>query len=306
MNRLRRQSFRDCGNSDLTQKSVLWAFLKLVRLDYSLYGALGVFLSGFLAGDIQGFQSGYFIAFLIVLFSATGAFALNDYSDFELDKRNERFDRPLVLGLLPRKLALITGLASFFLALTLSLFLNPSALALVLISLPLFFLYNLGLKKVLFVKNIVIAYAFLAIILLGSLVSNTILEPLTTYFAMMGFIVGLAYEIMLDIGDVEGDHELGVDTISTRFGLKAAAWITAALYLSIMVLDPLPFFFTFDSRLCWDYVFLSLILIPVASYMFTIRTLIQGQSKKKVFRLKKQVLVTMQIGSIAYLVGVLF
>ena len=41
----------------MTQKSVLWAFLKLVRLDYSLYGALGVFLSGFLAGDIQGFQS---------------------------------------------------------------------------------------------------------------------------------------------------------------------------------------------------------------------------------------------------------
>lgn len=289
----------------LMQKNILWAFSKLVRLDYSLFGALGVFLSGFLARDLQGFQSEYLVAFLIVFFSAVGSFAFNDYQDYQVDKKNQRFDRPLVLGALPRKLALITGLTSFFVAGLCSLLLNVFAMALVFISLPFFFLYSMGLKRVLLVKNAVIAYAFVATILLGSLVSNVVLEPLIIYFALMGFIVGIAYEIMLDLGDVEGDRMLGINTIATRFGLKAASWVSVVLYVSIMTLDLLPFFIMVDSQLYGDYVFLLLILIPVVSYFFASKSLIQSQSKENIFKLKKQVFLTMQVGCIAYLVGVL-
>jgi len=291
--------------ANLVQKKSLWAFFKLIRLDYSLFGALGVFLSGFLAGDLQGFQLEYFIAFIIVLFSAVGSFAFNDYYDLKADKDNERFDRPLVLGLLSKELALITGSLSFLLAGFFSLFLNLVAASLVLISLPIFFLYNLRLKKVLFVKNVLIAYAFVATILLGSLVSNTVLESLTIFFALMGFIVGIAYEIMLDIGDVKGDKVHGISTISTRFGLQTSAWISVVLYVSIMILDPLPFFLMVDSRLYGDCIFLLLILIPVISYLLTSKSLIQDQSSNTIFRLKRRVFLTMQIGCIAYLVGVL-
>lgn len=287
------------------QENVLWALFKLVRLDYSIFGALGVFLSGFLAGDLHGFQFEYLVAFLIVFFTAVGSFAFNDYHDFEVDIINNRFDRPLVLGVLPRKLALIIGLMTFFLAVIFSLFLNLFAMSLVLISLPLFFLYSVGLKKIFLVKNTLIAYAFVATILFGSLVSNVVLEPLIVYFALMGFIVGIAYEIMLDIGDVEGDRMLGTNTLSTRFGLKAAAWMSVVLYVSIMVLDILPFFVMVDSQLYGDYVFLLLILIPVVSYLFVSKSLIQNHSKKNIFKLKKRVFVTMQVGCIAYLVGVL-
>lgn len=178
-------------------------------------------------------------------------------------------------------------------------------MSLVLISLPLFFLYSIGLKKIFLVKNTLIVYAFVATILFGSLVSNVVLEPLIVYFALMGFIVGIAYEIMLDIGDVEGDRMLGTNTLSTRFGLKAAAWMSVVLYVSIMVLDILPFFVMIDSQLYGDYVFLLLILIPVVSYLFVSKSLIQNYSKKNIFKLKKRVFVTMQVGCIAYLVGVL-
>jgi len=152
----------------------------------------GVFLSGLLAGDLYGFQWEYLVAFIIVFLSAVGSFAFNDYYDFEVDKRNNRRDRPLVLGLLSKRVALITGLASFSLILLLSLFLNPLAKALVLASLPLFFLYSLGLKRMFLFKNAIIAYAYAATILFGSLVSDAALEPLIVYFAAMGFIVGLA------------------------------------------------------------------------------------------------------------------
>lgn len=281
------------------------AFLKLIRPEYSLFLAASVFLSGLLAGDLHGFQLEYLVAFLIVFLTAAGSFAVNDYYDFEVDKRNERYDRPLVLGLLPRRAALMTGLVSFSLVLILSLLLNLLAMALVLVSLPLFFLYSMGLKRIFIVKNAVIAYAYVAIIFLGSLVSDAILEPLILYFAAMGFIDAWAFEIMLDIGDVDGDNELGIKTLSTRFGVKTAAQVSVLLYGLIMILDPLPFFVMIDSRLYLDYVFLLLILIPVVSYFFASKLLMQNQSKQNIFRLKKRVFLIMQIGCMAYLIGVL-
>ena len=156
-----------------------------------------------------------------------------------------------------------------------------------------------------FFKNVVIAYAFVATIFIGSLVSDSILEPLIIYFALMGFIVGMANEIMLDMGDVKGDKSFGVNTFSTRFGLKTASWISMALYVSIMVLDPLPFVLMINPKLFGDYIFLLLILIPVVSYLFVSISLIQNHAQKNIFRLKKQVFLTMQVGCLAYLVGVL-
>ena len=281
------------------------AFFTLIRLDYSLFAALNVLLSGILAGDLRGLQLEYLIAFIIVFLTAAGSFAFNDYYDFEVDRRNRRTDRPLVLGVLSSSVALITASISFFAVILLSLFLNPLAVALILISVPLFVLYSFGLKRLLMVKNALIAYAFVATILLGSLVSDAILEPLIVYFALMGFIVGLAFEIMLDIGDVEGDDELGIKTVSTRFGVKTAALISVVLYSVIMIMDPLPFFVPIDSRLHLDYVFLVLILIPVVSYFFVSQLLLKDQSKQSVFQLKKRVFLTMQVGCTAYLIGVL-
>lgn len=280
-------------------------FSKLIRLEYSLFGTFGVFLSGLLAGDLHGLQLEYLVAFLIVFLSAAGAFAFNDYYDFEADKRNNRLDRPLVSELLAKRTALMTGLVSFLSIILLSLFLNLSAMALVFISLPLFFLYSLGLKRIILVKNALIAYAYVATIFLGSIVSDATIEPLILYFATMGFIVGFAFEIMLDISDVEGDNAAGVETISTNFGSKTAALASVVLYSIIMFLDPLPFFVMIDSRLHMDYIFLLLILIPVISYSFISKSLIKDQSKKNVFRLKKKVFLTMQVGCIAYIVGVL-
>lgn len=281
------------------------AFFKLIRLDYSLFSAFGVFLSGLLTGDLHGFQTEYLLSFFIVFLSAGGAFAFNDYYDFEVDKRNDRYDRPLVMRLLPKRVALITGLGSFSLALLLSLFLNLLALFLVLVSLPLFFLYSLGMKRIILFKNALIAYAYVATILFGSLVSDAIIEPVIVYFAAMGFIVGLAFEIMLDVGDVGGDKELGIETLSTRFETETAAQVSVILYGAIMILDPLPFFVMIDPRLYMDYAFLLLVLIPVVSYFFISKSLMKNQSKKSVFQLKKRVFMTMQVGCMAYLVGVL-
>jgi len=161
------------------------------------------------------------------------------------------------------------------------------------------------MKKIMLVKNVLIAYAYVATILFGSLVSDAIMELIIVYFATMGVIVDLAFEIMLDIGDVEGDKGPGIETLSTRFGMKTAAVVSVVLYGLIMVLDPFPFITMIDSRFYMCLFFLFLIIIPVVSYFSVSKSLMKDQSKGRIFRLKKRVFVTMRIGSIAYLLGVL-
>ncbi len=286
-------------------KKTIRAFFKLIRIEHSLFAALGVLLSGVLAGDLQGFQLEYLIAFSIVFLYTIGNYAFNDFYDFELDKRNERYDRPLVSGLLPRKISPIISIISVFLIILLLFFLNLPIMLLVFANLPLFFLYSMELKKILVVKDIMIGYAFMATIFFGALVSDSILEPLIVYFGVMGLIVGIAVEIMFDIGDIKGDKALGIKTLPIRFGLKKAAQTSVILYGIIMIMDPLPFFLLIDHRLYLDYLFLSIILIPVISYFFISKSLLRDQSQKNIFRLKQRIILTMQVGSVAYLIGVL-
>lgn len=281
------------------------AFFQLIRLDYSLFSGSGILLSGIISGDLHGVQSDFVFAFLVVFFTAIAAFALNDYYDLAIDIRNRRYDRPLVLSLLSPRTALLTAFCALIVVIGLSLFMNQLALGLIVVSLPVFILYNVGLKKLLFVKNLIIAFAFVATILLGAVVSDGVLEPLSLYFASMGFIVGFAFEVMIDISDVPGDTASGVQTVASRFGAKVAALVSILLYAVIMVLDPLPFFVMIDSRLYWDYGFFLFIMIPVISYLRASIVLWRDQSPDNIVQLKRQLFVTMQIGSLAYVVGVI-
>jgi geranylgeranylglycerol-phosphate geranylgeranyltransferase len=280
-------------------------FLKLIRIELCVFGSIGFFVSGILAGDLVGFQMEYLLGFLIIFLSEAGAFAINDYFDYEIDKNNNRRDRPLVISLISRRTALITAIVLLIIVMILSLFLNNIATIIALISVPIFYIYSMGLKKKVLLKNLLIAYSYAVTILFGSLVSDALLEPIIVYFAIMGFIVGLGSEIMFDIADVEGDKKLGINTIPNKFGLKYAAVISVILYSIIIVMDPLPFFIFIDSRLYFDLIFLVLILIPVISYVFLSVSLLKNQSKENTLKLRKLIFVIMQIGTLSYLVGVL-
>lgn len=46
-------------------QSKIYGFLKFIRLGASLFGCIGLFVSGILAGDLNTFQIEYIFAFLI-------------------------------------------------------------------------------------------------------------------------------------------------------------------------------------------------------------------------------------------------
>ena len=286
-------------------KEKIFGFLKLTRFGVSLFGCVSLFVSGILAGDLKGFQFEYLFAFLIVIISGSGAFAINDYFDYEVDQINDRQDRPIVLGLISRRTALITAIISFISVVILSTLLNLISLILIYTNILIYYLYSVLLKKHLFIKNILIALSYSSTILLGTFVIDSHLEPLITYFAIMGFIVGLANEIMFDIADVKGDKEKDIKTIATEFGVKKAAQISAILYVIIIVLDPLPYVLKIDQKLYLDYMFLFLILIPVIMYSLLLISLLKNQTRKNIIKLRIRVFIIMQIGTISYLLGVL-
>ena len=280
-------------------------FLKLIRLGVSVFGCISLIISGILAGDLRDLQTEYLLALLIVFISAAGSFAINDYCDYEIDKSNNRSDRPLVLNLISRRTSLYIATISFILVFILGIFLNPLAMIFVYINLIIFYLYSLRLKKIIFFKNILVAYSYVAIILLGSIVSDAEIEPIIIYFSSMAFIVGLANEIMFDIADLEGDKAGGIKTLPKLLGIKKTARIVVILYIIIIILDPLPFFVNIDDRLLYDFSFLISIMIPVFSYVLLSRSLIKNHSKENVSKLRVYIFIIMLIGTISYLLGVL-
>lgn len=282
------------------------AFVRLFRLDRALSASFGVIFTGLFVGDLVGFQPEYLVAFLVVLFSALANFGFNDYCDLEVDRSNHRLDRPLVQGSLTKGAVLVVTGASTLLALGLTLFLNPTARLLVLVGLPVSLFYHVGIKRVFLLKNAFIGLTNVGIVLLGSLVSDAVVEPVAVYIAAIGFFVALSYEIMLDIADVQGDRAHGIDTIPVRFGVKTASWVSVILGLGAVIVDPLPYFVMVDPRLHGDALFLLLILVPVILRLSISISLYRDQSRENVLRLKKRAFRNLQLGCLCFLVGILY
>ncbi|UCD45387.1 MAG: UbiA family prenyltransferase [Candidatus Bathyarchaeota archaeon] len=282
------------------------ALVKLFRLDRALSASFGVIFTGLFVGDLVGFQPEFLVAFLVVLFSALANFGFNDYCDLEVDRSNHRHDRPLVQGSLTKETVLLMTAASTLLALVLALLLNPHTRLLVIVGLPVSLFYHIRVKSVFLLKNAFIGLTNVGIVLLGSLISDTVVEPVAIYIAAIGFFVGFSYEIMLDIADVQGDSAHGIDTIPARFGVKTASWVSVVLGLGAVVVDPLPYFVMVDPRLHGDTLFLLLILVPVILRLSISFSLYRDQSRENVLRLKKRAFRNLQLGCLCFMVGILY
>jgi len=281
------------------------AVLRLFRIEYCLYGAAGVLYAAAVAGDLPLLRPEILIAVLAVLLAAIGSYALDDYYDLPEDRASGRNDRPLVTGELSPRFALGAGVAAFAAAAILATQIHLMAALVVYVSIPLTFLYNLKLKRVFLMKNLVIAGAFVAPLLVGALATDGTVEPIVAYGAVLMFVLGMGFEVMIDIPDLRGDRELGVATIPTRYGPRAAASVAAGFYLLVMIMDPLPFFVPIDDRFQGNTLFLALIIGPALSYLFFARSLLRVHSREAVRTLRRRLFVVWQVGTAAYLLGAL-
>ncbi|MFQ6126527.1 MAG: UbiA family prenyltransferase, partial [Candidatus Heimdallarchaeota archaeon] len=100
--------------------SKIQAVFRLIRVEHSLIGSIGVVVGGIITTRIENtFLNRFRLlqAALAAIFLIAGGFALNDYFDVEVDRKNRRFDRPIVTGDLTAHQVLIGAIIAFIIGL---------------------------------------------------------------------------------------------------------------------------------------------------------------------------------------------
>ena len=220
-----------------------WAFLRVVRPVNVVMIMAGVALGGVLSGSVGALQGVAGERLLRAALSAAliggAANSLNDVLDLDIDRIN-RPARPLPSGLVSVMTArLLWGVGTLF-GVALGASVSTTHLALALGAVGLLVVYNVFLKRVLLVGNLVVAFVIgLAIVYGGWAVGPPAPALVGAGFA---FLTMLAREIIKDVEDVEGDATAGARTLPLVYGTSVAVYTTVGVLFVTLLLTPLPFF----------------------------------------------------------------
>ena len=102
------------------------AIWELLRLEHGVLIAIAILIGSLIALKGEGLPpfDKFLFTFFTALFLEASTFALNDYYDLEIDKKNKRNDRPLVRGDISPKSALYFFFILFPLGMIFSFFVN--------------------------------------------------------------------------------------------------------------------------------------------------------------------------------------
>ncbi len=276
--------------------------LRLIRVDYSLLGAAGA-VAGAVVNGMRAPTAQLAATATSVFLVAASCYAFDDYFDLYADLANGRRDRPLVTGSGNRRSAAIAGAVCFLLALVAASFSGPAILAIVAAGGAAALAYNRWLQHSFPVKNLLLAGAFPAPLILGGLAPGSSVSPALGWCASLAYVAGLGFEVMIDIADVEGDRANGVDTLSTRYGTRVAARLAAAAFVTSALLLLLPFALPVDPRLRGDLAYLLLAATAAVGAVHIARSLLSDQTPAHVFVLKRRAFGALLLGLVAFAAG---
>jgi len=298
----------------------LWLKIKtvweLTRLEHGLMYGCGVLIGIVLAGGSS--YEPAILGFFTALFIQAGTFALNDYCDLESDIANRRMDRPLVRGEIRKEGALVIACLATTLSIISAIFLSVILENLILFLLPLALavlgiLYDVKIKKILAVSNFYIAFTMAVPFIYGGLIAEpreTEMVLLILILSSIAFIAGFGREVMKDIADVKGDALRDVRSIARVYGVNKAKDITVFSYCLAVILSAVPFFLVNTSH----FFNLAYLLPVMAADVLFVHTCLKLKSFRKRFDsfdinynyLRKETLIALGIGLIAFVSGTLF
>lgn len=283
----------------------LKAIWELTRLEHGIIYALGLLLSLIIAYERLPDPQVAVAGMLGAILAEMGAFALNDYFDVEVDKKNNRLDRPIVRGDITKNEALLIFIITSLLSVVSISFMGYLAATLVLVALVLFgVLYNYKLKEYGIWGNIYISFTMASPFLFGSVIfaSSYVLIVLS----VMAFLIGLGREIMKGIMDVEGDAIRNVRTVARTMGEAKAKYIAVGLYAAGVVLSPIPYFFSPGTAFYHDSIYALFAFLAVATLCYVCYALLRSHDVKTIGRMRKVTLAAMMFALAAFLLAALF
>jgi len=288
------------------------AIWELMRLEHGLMIFIAILIGALIALKGEAFPpwDKLILTFFTALFLEASTFALNDYYDLEIDKRNKRTDRPLVRGDLSPKTALYLFSILFPLGIICSFFVNISCFAIALITALFAILYDVKLKKIKLLGNFYIAYVMAIPFIFGGaavVTENNLfftIDPAIYVIALIAFLAGSGREIMKDVMDFEGDKEKGVKSFPKYIGSRKSNAIAAVFYIIAIALSFLPFFMEKFEIYYLNNYYLALIFITDTMLLTTAIHLIV-KKKPHLILYRKFTLIAIFIGLIAFLIPII-
>jgi geranylgeranylglycerol-phosphate geranylgeranyltransferase len=274
--------------------------------------AIAILIGSLIALKGQGFPTydKFLLTFFTALFLEASTFALNDYCDLEIDKKNKRKDRPLVRGDLSPKSALYLFFIFFPLGIICSYFVNLACFVIALITALLAILYDFKMKKIKLLGNFYIAYVMAIPFIFGgaAVVAEDSLffeiSPAIYVIALIAFLAGSGREIMKDVMDFKGDKAKGVRSFPKYIGLRGSNILAAFFYIIAIVFSFLPFFMESFEIYYLNYYYLAIVLITDVMLLTTsIHLIVKKKPYLKLYR--KYTLAAIFIGLLAFLLPVL-
>ena len=288
------------------------AIWELMRLEHGIMIAIAILIGSLIALKGEGFPpfDKFILTFFTALFLEASTFALNDYCDLEIDKKNKRNDRPLVRGDLSPKSALYLFYIFFPLGIICSYFVNLACFIIALITGLLAILYDTKMKKIKLLGNFYIAYVMAIPFIFGGAAvaaKDTLffeIPPAIYIIALVAFLAGSGREIMKDVMDFEGDKEKGVKSFPKYIGPRGSNILAAFFYIIAVALSFVPFFMERFGIYYLNYYYLAFVFITDTMLLSTsIHLIIRKKPYLKLYR--KFTLIAIFIGLIAFLFPVL-
>jgi geranylgeranylglycerol-phosphate geranylgeranyltransferase len=287
------------------------AIWELLRLEHGVMIAIAILIGSLIALKGEGFPSfdKFILTFFTALFLEASTFALNDYYDLEIDKKNKRVDRPLVRGDISPRTALYSFFILFPLGIISSFFVNNTCFIIALVTALLAILYDAKMKKIKLIGNFYIAYVMAIPFIFGgaAVLENDVLffeiDPAIYIVALIAFFAGSGREIMKDVMDFEGDVKKGVKSFPKYIGERKSNIIAGFFFIIAICLSFLPFIIE-DQIYYLNYSYLLLVFITDIMLLSTsFQLIIKKKPNLKIYR--SFTLFAIFIGLIAFLIPII-
>lgn len=278
----------------------LKGFLGLIRAGHGLFLAVAVIIGQLIS---LGTMPTYRIVILSIItpfFISAGAMAINDYMDYEADKRNKRKDRPLVTGKISRKTALITSLIFIPIGLVSAYSINNYSFIIALIFALLSYAYALYLEKTPLIGNLSIAASMAIPFVFGAVNVSQQIPGSIWILSSMAFLAGIGREVAKSIQDIKGDETQGRRTLPMKIGVKPSKYLAVIMILVAISLSPIPYLVL--SEYIKSLIYISAVVLADLVFLASIYHLLRTE-RYNLFR--KLTLGAMGLGLTAFLLPVL-
>jgi len=217
--------------------SLVNKWLRLCRFEHSIIVFLAV-TAGIL---ILEKPLTYALLGLSPAFLTAAVFILNDYFDIETDKKNKRFDRPLVSGEISRKNALIAVFILYAISLLIGFYAGFYAFIFILLFAFLSVFYTPVFKKTPIIGNVFVALTMSAPFLFANLIFSLNVNFYISLLFWISFTVGFGREVIQTARDVKGDSKIKAKTLPMVIGVTNAIHLGVLFILAAILMSLIPF-----------------------------------------------------------------